>query len=66
MQYVFISSIPEYQISNVQCFEYPISSELYDECQIANVQYQKQSRFTFRYCALALYLFVLHIAATSK
>ena len=35
------SSISEYQISNVKCFEYPISSQLYGECQIANVQYQK-------------------------
>ena len=38
---MFISPISEYQISNVQCFEYPISNQLYGECQIANVQYQK-------------------------
>ena len=38
---MLILSIFGYQISNVQCFEYPISNELYSECQIANVQYQK-------------------------
>ena len=36
---MFISPISEYQISNVQCFEYQISNQLYGECQI--VQYQK-------------------------
>ena len=40
---MLISSISEYQISNVQCFEYSISSQVYGECQIANVQYQKTS-----------------------
>ena len=35
------SSISEYEISNVQCFEYTISSQLYGECQIAIVQYLK-------------------------
>ena len=39
--YVLISPISEYQISNVQCFEYPISNQLHGECQIANVQYKK-------------------------
>ena len=38
---MFISPISEYQISNVQCFEYPTSNQLYGESQIANVQYQK-------------------------
>ena len=38
---MFISPISEYQISNVQCFEDPISNQLYGECQIANVQYKK-------------------------
>ena len=38
---MFVSPLSEYQISNVQCFEYPISNQLYGKCQIANFQYQK-------------------------
>ena len=29
-------------------FEYPISNKLHGECQIANVQYKKLSRFTLK------------------
>ena len=42
---MFISPISEYQISNVQCFEYPISNQLYVlnvqcfECPISNQLY---------------------------
>ena len=42
---MFISPISEYKISNVQCFEYPISNKLYVlnvqcfECPISNQVY---------------------------
>ena len=51
---------------NIECFEYPLSDQLHGEWQIVNVQYQKQSGFTLRYCVLVLGLPALHIADTRK
>ena len=49
-----LKKISECQILNIECFEYLLSDQLHGERQIVNVQYQKQSGFTFRYCVLVL------------
>ena len=59
---MFISPISEYQISNVQCFEYPISNQLYVlnvqcfECPISNQLYgAKYIPLLIYYCVLTLF-----------
>ena len=59
---MLISTISEYQISNVECFEYPMSSQLHGECQIANVQDKKNSRDLHSDAAFSdLYLPAIHV-----
>ena len=64
---MFISPISEYQISNAQCFEHPISNQLYGECQIANVQYQKNgpdshSDTAFWFCIFLCYIWLMQVS----
>ena len=59
---MLISTISEYQISNVQCFEYPMSNQLHLECQIADAQDKKNCRDLHSDAAFSdLYLPALHV-----
>ena len=64
---MLILPISEYQILKVECFVYPISTQLMldSECLMSRKCPDSHSDVGL-YSILLLYLFVLHIADTSK